>query len=101
MTSQDWFSKDFYKVLGVPKDASDADIKKAYRKLAKDHHPDRNPGDTASEQKFKDVGEAYAVLSDSEQRKQYDAIRAMGGGARFQAGSRGDAGFEDMFGSAF
>lgn len=101
MTSQDWFSKDFYKVLGVPKDASEADIKKAYRKLAKDHHPDRNPGDTASEQKFKDVGEAYAVLSDSEQRKQYDAIRAMGGGARFQAGSRGDAGFEDMFGSAF
>lgn len=101
MTSQDWFSKDFYKVLGVPKDASPADIKKAYRKLAKDHHPDRNPGDTASERKFKDVGEAYAVLSDAEQRKQYDAIRAMGGGARFQAGGRGEAGFEDMFGNVF
>lgn len=101
MTSQDWFSKDFYKVLGVPKDASEADIKKAYRKLAKDHHPDRNPGDTASERKFKDVGEAYAVLSDAEQRKQYDAIRAMGGGARFQAGGRGEAGFEDMFGNVF
>jgi molecular chaperone DnaJ len=101
MTSQDWFTKDFYKVLGVPKGASDADIKKAYRKLAKDHHPDRNPGDAASELRFKEVGEAYAVLSDPEQRRQYDAIRAMGGGARFQAGSRGDQGFEDVFSGAF
>lgn len=102
MTSQDWFSKDFYKVLGVPKDASDADIKKAYRKLAKDLHPDRNPGDTAAEQRFKEVGEAYAVLADAEQRRQYDAIRAMGGGARFQAGGRGgDSGFEDVFSGAF
>jgi molecular chaperone DnaJ len=101
MTSQDWFTKDFYKVLGVPKNASEADIKKAYRRLAKDHHPDRNPGDTASELKFKEVGEAYAVLSDAEQRRQYDAIRAMGGGARFQAGGRGDQGFEDVFSGAF
>lgn len=101
MTSQDWFSKDFYKVLGVPKDASEAEIKKAYRKLAKDLHPDRNPGDTAAEQRFKEVGEAYAVLSDPEQRRQYDAIRAMGGGARFQAGGRGDTAFEDVFSGAF
>lgn len=101
MSSQDWFSKDFYKVLGVAKDASEADIKKAYRKLAKDLHPDRNPGDSAAEKRFKEVGEAFSVLSDPEQRKQYDAIRAMGGGARFQAGSQDGAGFEDMFGSMF
>ncbi len=102
MTSQDWFTKDFYATLGVPKNASEADIKKAYRKLAKDLHPDRNPGDAAAEARFKEVGEAYGVLSDTEQRQQYDAVRAMGGGgARFQAGSRGDAGFEDVFGGVF
>ena len=102
MTSQDWFSKDFYAVLGVPKTASDGDIKKAYRRLAKDLHPDRNPGDKAAEQRFKEVGEAYAVLSDASQRQQYDAIRAMGGGARFQAGGPGGAqGFEDILGDLF
>ena len=101
MTSQDWFSKDFYKVLGVTKGANQDEVKKAYRKLAKELHPDRNPGNADAERKFKDVGEAYAVLSDTEQRKQYDAIRAMGGGARFQAGGRGDAGFEDVFGGVF
>ena len=78
MTSQDWFTKDFYATLGVSKDASPDEVKKAYRKLAKELHPDRNPDDAASERRFKDVGEAYAVLSDPEQRKQYDAIRAMG-----------------------
>lgn len=105
MTGQDWFEKDFYKTLGVSKDADDATIKKAYRKLARDLHPDRNPDDAAAEARFKDVGEAYGVLSDPEQRKQYDAIRAMaGGGARFSAGSggpSGGAGFEDVFGSMF
>ena len=102
MTSQDWFSKDFYATLGVSKDAGQEDIKKSYRKLARDLHPDRNPEDRTAEQRFKDVGEAYAVLSDPEQRKQYDAIRAMGGGARFQAGGPGGgAGFEDVFGSMF
>lgn len=103
MTSQDWFSKDFYATLGVPKDASEADIKKAYRKLARDLHPDRNPGDAAAEQRFKEVGEAYNVLSDPKDRQQYDAVRAMGsGGARFQAGGPGGgAGFEDVFGGMF
>jgi len=101
MASQDWFSKDFYAALGVPKDADQAAIKKAYRQMAKELHPDRNPGDAAAERKFKDVGEAYSVLSDAEQRKQYDSIRAMGGGARFQAGGPGAQGFEDVFGGMF
>src|SRR5690554_2504301 len=103
MASQDWLTKDFYKVLGVPKDATEDQIKKAYRKLARTHHPDKNPGDAAAESRFKDVGEAYAVLSDPEERKQYDAIRAMGaGGARFSAGGvGGGGGFEDVFSSMF
>ncbi|CCQ44193.1 dnaJ domain protein [Pseudarthrobacter siccitolerans] len=95
--------KDFYKILGVAKDASDADIKKAYRKLARQHHPDTNSGNTASEKKFKDISEAYSVLSDPDERQQYDAIRAMGGGARFAPGGAGAAngGFEDLFGGLF
>lgn len=104
MASQDWVDKDFYKILGVAKDASDADIKKAYRKLARQHHPDTNSGDAASEKKFKDISEAYSVLSDPDERQQYDAIRAMGGGARFaphSAGSTANGGFEDLFGGLF
>lgn len=102
MASQDWFEKDFYAILGVSKDADASAIKKAYRKLARTHHPDKNPGDTAAEQKFKDIGEAHAVLSDSKQREEYDAIRQMAhGGARFTAGGTGgNGGFEDIF-SAF
>lgn len=104
MTGQDWLEKDFYAVLGVPKDADAATIKKAYRKLARQLHPDHNPGDATAEAKFKDIGEAYAVLSDTEQRQQYDQLRAMAGGARFTApgGARGgSAGFEDLFGGMF
>lgn len=103
MTGQDWLQKDFYAVLGVDKKASDDDIKKAYRKLARKLHPDANPGDANAEAKFKDVGEAYAVLSDDEQRQQYDAIRSMGAGARFTgAGGPGGApGFEDLLGGLF
>lgn len=104
MASQDWFEKDFYAILGVSQDADAAEIKKAYRKLAKQHHPDRNPGDAAAEQKFKDVGEAHAVLSDPEQRREYDAVRSMArGGARFTAGGPGGpgGGFEDVFSSMF
>ena len=99
MASQDWFEKDFYKILGVPKDADEAAIKKAYRKLARQYHPDKNPGDTVAEQKFKEIGEAHSVLSDPTQREEYDAIRQMAaGGARFTAGgpgSAGNGGFED------
>lgn len=106
MASQDWLEKDFYKILGVSQDASDAEIKKAYRKLARQYHPDKNPGDTAAEQKFKDIGEAHSVLGDKDKRAEYDNIRAMvGGGARFTAGGpgagAGAAGFEDLFGSMF
>lgn len=103
MAGQDWFEKDFYATLGVPKNADAASIKKAYRKLARTLHPDHNPGDAAAEARFKEVGEAYAVLSDPEERQQYDAVRAMtGGGARFSAPSAGgSAGFEDVFGGLF
>ena len=105
MASQDWIDKDFYSVLGVSKDASPEDVKKAYRKLARKYHPDQNPGDAAAEKKFKDITEANSVLSDPEEREQYDAIRAMGSGARFTAGGpaggTGGAGFEDIFGDLF
>ncbi|MRG59097.1 DnaJ domain-containing protein [Agromyces sp. CFH 90414] len=101
MASQDWFDKDFYATLGVSKDASDADIKKAYRKLARKYHPDQNPGDAAAEAKFKEISEANSVLSDAEQRKEYDAVRAMGSGARFTAPGGGAGGFEDVFGGMF
>ena len=104
MASQDWFEKDFYAILGVPADADAAAIKKAYRKLARTLHPDQNPGDSASEKRFKEIGEAYAVLSTPEERKQYDAIRSMShGGARFTSGGPGGggAGFEDVFSNLF
>src|SRR5690606_10232537 len=102
VTGQDWVEKDFYGVLGVPKDADQATIKKAYRKLARSMHPDHNPGDAVAEAKFKEIGEAYAVLSDTEQRNQYDQLRAMASGARFTSGGRGGtAGFDDLFGSMF
>jgi molecular chaperone DnaJ len=106
MASQDWFEKDFYAILGVPADADAAAIKKAYRKLARKLHPDQNPGDDAAEKRFKEIGEAYAVLSNPEERQQYDAIRSMShGGARFTSGGRGDAGagagFEDVFSNLF
>lgn len=106
MASQDWFEKDFYSILGVSADADAKDIKKRYRKLARDLHPDSSSGDPAAEQRFKEIGEAYTVLSDEEQRRQYDAVRAMSrGGARFTAGAEGEpgatGGFEDVFSQFF
>lgn len=102
MSGEDWLQKDFYKVLGVSKDADEATIKKAYRKLARTWHPDQNKGNPEAEERFKEIGEAYTVLSNPEQRQQYDAIRAMGaGGFRGGAGGAGASGvnFEDIFGA--
>ena len=103
MAENEWLSKDFYKVLGVSKDATDAEITKAYRKLARKYHPDLNKTKEA-EEKFKDISEAYDVLSKKEDRQKYDAIRQFGmGGARFAGGSGGSdaSGFSDIFGSMF
>ncbi|MDR1447887.1 MAG: DnaJ domain-containing protein [Candidatus Ancillula sp.] len=102
MSQQDYFNKDYYRVLGVSKNASASDIKKAYRKLARKYHPDQNPGDASAETKFKEITEANTVLSDVDERKKYDQIRAMaGGGPRFSAGGSHGSGFEDMFGGGF
>ena len=74
MASQTWIDKDFYEILGVPKDVSEQDIKKAYRKLALEHHPDRSPG-KENEDRFKAIGEAYSVLSNQSKREEYDKLR--------------------------
>jgi molecular chaperone DnaJ len=100
VASNDWFEKDFYATLGVQKNVSDAELKKVYRKLARQYHPDSNPGDTAAEARFKSISEAYTVLSDPQQRAEYDQLRAMGSGARFTAGGT-PGGFEDVFGGMF
>mgnify|MGYP001513024137 FL=1 len=84
--------RDYYEVLGVSRDADDAAIKKAYRKLAKKYHPDINPGDKEAEAKFKEASEAYAVLSDAQKRKQYDQF----GHAAFENGGGGGAGGFDF-----
>ena len=82
--NRDWVEKDFYKVLGVPDTATAEEIKKAYRKLAQTHHPDANPGDEAAEDRFKEVSEAYATLSDPEHRKEYDQVRRLAATGGFQ-----------------
>jgi molecular chaperone DnaJ len=89
MNNAEYLEKDFYKVLGVPKDASAADIKKAYRKLAQKLHPDANPGDKTAEERFKEVGRAYGVLSDPKKRAEYDEARRLLGSGAFGGGFPG------------
>ena len=88
----DWAQKDFYAELGVKKDATTADIKKAYRKLARANHPDSNPGDDAKHDKFKAVAEAYDVVGDPEKRKKYDEMRQLYGSQGFGGGGFGGGG---------
>ncbi len=105
MSPRDWIDKDFYAELGVSSTASAEDIKRAYRKLARELHPDANPGDAGAEARFKSVSEAYGVLSDSDKRKQYDDARSLfNGGFRPGGGfgGPGPGGFDlnDLFGAA-
>lgn len=90
MSARDWADKDFYKVLGVPKDADAAAVKRAYRKLARENHPDHHTGDKAAEARFKQISEAHSVLADPAKRKEYDEARSLfGGGSPFRGfGSR-------------
>jgi molecular chaperone DnaJ len=107
MSTRDYIEKDYYKSLGVPKNASAVEIKKAYRKLARQYHPDANKGDSKSEEKFKEISEAYDVLSDSTRRKEYDEARSLFGSGGFRmpgGGGTGQGGFTfdlgDLLGNA-
>src|SRR5829696_5279806 len=92
---REWLEKDYYRVLGVSDTASQKEIKSAYRKLSRQYHPDANPGDTAAEERFKEVSAAYDVVGDAEKRKEYDEVRKLGpmggmfGGRRNRAGGAG------------
>ncbi|MGZ4598162.1 MAG: molecular chaperone DnaJ [Actinomycetes bacterium] len=110
MSTRDFLEKDYYKTLGVPKDAKPDDIKKAYRKLARQFHPDANKGDAKAEERFKEISEAYDVLADATRRKEYDEARTLfgaggpgAGGFRMPGGGAGGPGgttfdFGDLFG---
>src|SRR3954464_14043866 len=93
--------RDYYEVLGVNRDASEDDIKKAYRKLAMKHHPDRNPDNPKSEDHFKEAKEAYEILSDEQKRAAYDQYGHAGVEQQAGAGFGGGAGFADAFGDIF
>ncbi|MFI9081975.1 molecular chaperone DnaJ [Streptomyces sioyaensis] len=105
MSTKDFVEKDYYKVLGVPKDATEAEIKKAYRKLAREYHPDANKGDAKAEERFKEISEANDVLGDSKRRKEYDEARALFGNGGFRPGPGGGGGsfnfdLGDLFGGS-
>jgi molecular chaperone DnaJ len=117
LSTKDYLEKDYYKTLGVPKTATTAEVKKAYRELARKYHPDANRGDAKAEERFKEITEAYNVLSDEKQRKEYDDARSMfGSGFRMPGGARGgpagaggtfdfgdlfDGGLSDVLGGIF
>lgn len=109
---RDWFEKDYYQVLGVSADASQKEITKAYRKLARELHPDQNPGDRAAEERFKEVSAAYDVLGDEAKRKEYDEVRRLGpmagggraggpGGFSFNLGDMQGGDIGDLLGQMF
>ncbi len=111
---REWFEKDYYKTLGVEPSSTAKEITKAYRKLARDLHPDKNPGDAVAEEKFKEVASAYDVLGDDAKRKEYDEVRTMGpmagmggrgapgaGGFTFNVDDMGGGGLGDLFGNMF
>ncbi|MEU7063906.1 molecular chaperone DnaJ [Streptomyces sp. NPDC046161] len=105
MSTKDFVEKDYYKVLGVPKDATEAEIKKAYRKLAREFHPDANKGDASAEERFKEISEANDILGDAKKRKEYDEARALFGNGGFRPGPGGAGGsfnfdLGDLFGGA-
>jgi molecular chaperone DnaJ len=105
LSTKDYLEKDFYKTLGVTKGASADDIKKAYRKLARKYHPDANEGDPKAEARFKEISEAYTVLSDEGRRKEYDEARSLfGSGVRMPGPGTGSGGYNfdlgDLFGGA-
>src|ERR1700757_813707 len=103
MSAKD-YQKDYYKTLGVPKTATAAEIKKAYRELARKYHPDANKGSADAEERFKEITEAYNVLSDDKQRKEYDEARSMFGGFRVptagRSGASGPFDLGDLFGGS-
>src|SRR5262245_63412409 len=107
---REWFEKDYYKTLGVSESASQKEITKAYRKLARQNHPDANPGDAAAEERFKEISAAYDVVGDEARRKEYDEVRRLGpmaggmggpggAGGNFRFDNLGDLG--DMLGGLF
>lgn len=112
MSTKDYIEKDYYKVLGVTKDADAKEIKKAFNKIAKENHPDHNPGDTKAEARFKEASEAYSVLSDADKRKEYDEARTLFAGGGYYPGGAGGFGggpggtyttafnVDDLFGGA-
>jgi len=103
LSTKDFLEKDYYKVLGVSKGASADEIKKSYRKLARKYHPDANKGDSTAEEKFKEISEAYNVLSDDKRRKEYDDARSLFGGGVRMPGSGGgyNFGLGDLLGGVF
>ncbi|WP_371480516.1 molecular chaperone DnaJ [Kitasatospora sp. NBC_00315] len=101
MSGKDYVEKDYYKVLGVPKDATSAEIKKTYRKLAREFHPDANKGDVKAEDRFKDISEAYDVLSDDKRRKEYDEARTLFANGGYRSGGPGGGNYSFDFGDLF